>query len=263
MNLSLADILDKASTLSGMARHIEASRVSVDTVGGQVSAPVNAVSRIPRRDTSAPCPVSFQQSRLWFIERLYPGNPAYNINLAIRMTGPLDVGALANALNSLVSRHEALRTTFDVIDGEPCQIVASRLAIPLPLRDLRGRSSVECEHESRRILADEVNRPFDLVHGPLLRAVLVRIADEEHSLLLVQHHIVTDAWSRGILHREISALYDAFVQGSESLADPARHPLPGLRRMAATAALSRSARNAADVLAPASGGRTGRGLPAN
>jgi hypothetical protein len=160
--------------------------------------------------------MSFQQRRLWFIDRLYPGNSAYHINAAIRMTGPLNVDALANAINGLIARHEALRTTFDVVDGEPCQIISPHLTIPLPLRDLRGMPLAEGENETRRILTDEVHRPFDLRHGPLLRALIVRLADEEHTLLLVQHHIVTDVWSRGIFNRELAALYDAFAEGRES-----------------------------------------------
>ena len=213
VKLPLAAILDQASTVSGMARCIERSRKSLEAPASRLE---DDAAPIPRRDESIPCPVSFQQRRLWFHDRLHPGHSVYHLNSAISMAGPLNVEALAMALNRLVERHEALRTTFSMIDGEPCQIVAYRLDVPLPVRDLRGMSLAEQEATTRGLLDAQLHRPFDLERGPLLRALLVKLTDEAHTLLLVQHHIVTDAWSRGILQRELSALYDACAEGKDA-----------------------------------------------
>ena len=165
-------------------------------------------------------PLSFAQQRLWFLDQMEPGSPAYNIHRAIRLTGRLEVGALERALNEIARRHESLRATFTVRDGRPLQVIAPPVPLPLPVTDLRALPGDEAEAEARRLAEAEAHRPFDLAQGPLLRADLLRLGDGEHLLLLTMHHIVSDGWSMGVLLRELAALYSAFLAGRPSpLAD--------------------------------------------
>jgi amino acid adenylation domain-containing protein len=172
-------------------------------------------------------PVSYAQERLWFLDQLEPGSPAYNVVAAYRLTGPLDVDALEQALQEVVRRHEALRTTFTAVDGQPVQVIHSQLQRhsdgALAVVDLAHleRHSDGAEAEARRLMGLERRAAFNLEEGPLLRASLLRLGAEEHILLLSVHHIVTDGWSMGILRRELSALYHAFSKGQPS-------PLPEL-----------------------------------
>jgi amino acid adenylation domain-containing protein/non-ribosomal peptide synthase protein (TIGR01720 family) len=166
-------------------------------------------------------PLSFAQERLWFLDQLLPGNPAYNIPLALQLSGRLDRAALERALNEIVRRHEILRTTFALHDGQPMQIVAPALHVPLPLEDLRGLPERERASAVQRFLVTDGQQPLDLERGPLLRATLLRVADEEHVLALVTHHIIFDG-SMDMLFRELTTLYSAFVQGQPS-------PLPELK----------------------------------
>ena len=163
--------------------------------------------------------LSFAQQRLWFLQQLEPESSAYNIPIAVRLRGRLDAGALGRTLDEIVRRHESLRTTFELVGGEPAQVAAAAAPVPLPVEDLRARP--DREEEARRIAREEARRPFDLAAGPLLRARLLRLEDEEHVVLLTMHHIVSDAWSRGILIREAATLYDAYSNGRPS-------PLPEL-----------------------------------
>ena len=144
-------------------------------------------------------PTSFSQQRLWFLDQFEPGSAYYNIPCAIRLSGRLDVGALERALNEIVRRHEALRTTFAVEDGQPVQVIAPLLRLPLPVTDLSSLPVSEREAEAQRLAAEEAQRPFDLEHGPLLRAQLLRLSEREHIALLTVHHIVSDGWSMGVL----------------------------------------------------------------
>ncbi|HHH41043.1 MAG TPA: non-ribosomal peptide synthetase, partial [Chloroflexi bacterium] len=166
-------------------------------------------------------PLSFAQQRLWFLDQLEPGSPFYNIPTAVRLTGPLDVAALERSLNEIVRRHEALRTTFPTVDGRPRQHIAPELTLPLPVIDLRGLPEAEREAQALRLATEEAQRPFDLAQGPLIRALLLQLDDDDHIALLTMHHIVSDGWSMGILIQEIAVLYDAFAQGRPS-------PLPEL-----------------------------------
>jgi amino acid adenylation domain-containing protein len=166
-------------------------------------------------------PVSYAQRRLWFVDRLEPGSPLYNIPLAWRLRGPLDPAALAAALAGLTARHEVLRTTFEVEEGEPVQVIAPPRALPLPEIDLAGLPAAPREAEARRLLTGEASRPFDLERGPLFRAALLRLAEGDHVLLASLHHIVADGGSLPILQRDLSALYGAALAGTPAL-------LPGL-----------------------------------
>jgi amino acid adenylation domain-containing protein len=171
---------------------------------------------IEPRTESGPLPLSFAQQRLWFLHQLEPDNPVYNLPLAVRFTGALHVEALAQTVNEIVRRHEALRTTFKLSAGQPAQIIAPKLDVPLPLVDLSGVPAQEREAEAQRQAQSEALLPFDLAAGPLLRARLFKLAADEHIVLLTMHHIVSDGWSFSVLVREVAALYEAFVAGRPS-----------------------------------------------
>ena len=165
-------------------------------------------------------PVSFAQQRLWFLEQLVPGNPFYNVPTAVLLTGPLNVAALKQTFNEIVHRHEALRTTFRMIEGEPVQAIAPSLDLPLSLVDLQELPEAEREAEVQHLLTEAFQQPFDLSQGPLLRVKLLQLGEAEHVLLLTIHHIVADGWSAGVLVRELGTLYSAFTIGQPSpLAD--------------------------------------------
>jgi amino acid adenylation domain-containing protein len=172
---------------------------------------------IVRVDRDRPLPLSFAQERLWFIDRLEGGSASYNLADALRLRGSLDVDALERALGEIVRRHESLRTVFSEADGSPVQVIAPFGGFALSIDDLSGLGEADRETEVRRRAREDAARPFDLTQGPLFRAALLRLADEEHVLLLCIHHIVSDGWSSGVLFRELSALYAAFARGD---ADP-------------------------------------------
>ncbi|MBV9774490.1 MAG: amino acid adenylation domain-containing protein, partial [Gemmatimonadetes bacterium] len=161
-------------------------------------------------------PLSFEQQRLWFIDQLAPGNATYNIAAALRLHGPLDVRALARALGEIVRRHEALRTSFASVAGEPVQVIRRQASLPLPRVDLSALDPDLRERELRRLARAEPERPFDLAHGPLVRSTLVRLDREEHALLFTMHHIVGDGWSMQVLVNEATELYRAFARGRPS-----------------------------------------------
>ena len=157
-------------------------------------------------------PASFAQQRLWFINQLEPTSSLYNVPLTLGLSGDLDVLALERSLATIVRRHEALRTTFTIVDGEPVQVVRD-VALELPILDLEATETPAREAEVQRVIRSEVARPFDLERGPLFRATLLRVARDEHVLLLAIHHIVFDGWSAGIFFRELSVCYRAFASG--------------------------------------------------
>jgi amino acid adenylation domain-containing protein len=165
-------------------------------------------------------PLSFAQQRLWFLDRLETDRAAFNISRAVRMIGRLDMGALGKTISALVDRHESLRTNFELLDGEPWQIIKPPREADISLVDLRPLQSDEREAEIRRLLNQASRRPFDLADDGLLRVSLLQLAEQEHVLSLTMHHIISDGWSMGVLFREISELYEAFVNGRPSpLAD--------------------------------------------
>ena len=176
--------------------------------GRAASAP--PLSPVPR---DGALPLSFAQQRLWFIDQLEPGNPVYNMPGAVRLEGRLDKLALERALNEVVRRHEALRTTFVSGEGRPAQVVAPSLSLPLPVVDLTRFSAAEGEAEAQHLATAEVQLPFDLAAGPLLRARLLQLSADDHVLLVTMHHIVSDGWSVGVLVREAAALYAAYAEG--------------------------------------------------
>ncbi len=168
-------------------------------------------------------PLSFAQQRLWFLDRMDPGSSAYTVPVPLHLRGALRPDLLERALTEVVRRHGSLRTTFTTLGTEPVQVVAPPpAALALPLADLASLPAAERGREAGRIAAEEAGRPFDLEAGPLFRARLLRLGAEEHVLVLVMHHVVTDGWSLGVLFRELSALYAASLAG----APPPLPPLP-------------------------------------
>ncbi|HYW09022.1 MAG TPA: amino acid adenylation domain-containing protein [Longimicrobium sp.] len=171
-------------------------------------------------DRAGPLPLSFAQQRLWFLEEMGGVGSAYHIRRQLRFGGELDRDAMQRALDRIVARHEALRTTFVVVGGEPVQRIGTveESAFALLHHDLRGHP--DAARELPRIVAEEASAPFDLLRGPLIRGRLVRLADADHVLLLTMHHVVSDAWSMGVLVRELSALYAACRAGGEDPLGP-------------------------------------------
>src|SRR4026209_2478218 len=155
-------------------------------------------------------PLSFAQQRLWFLQQMNPQSPTYNMPLASRLLGKLNVNALEQALNEIVQRHEVLRTTFQMVDAQPMQVISPRAALLLPLLDLTHLPETTREAEAHRLPVQNLRQPFDLVNGPLVRAGLVRMNVEDHVLLLAMHHIISDGWSISVLVNELAALYNSF-----------------------------------------------------
>jgi len=170
---------------------------------------------VPRDRPGLP-PLSFAQQRLWFMDQLKSTRHSYNLPVGVRLEGQLDVAALERSMRELFDRHESLRTTFALVDGEPVQVIKPDVDVRLPLVELKHLGSREREAEARRLATDEAHAPFNLSVGPLLRARLLKLSDDDHVLLLTMHHIVSDGWSMGVLVREMVALYEAFSQGGPS-----------------------------------------------
>ncbi|HYG61612.1 MAG TPA: amino acid adenylation domain-containing protein, partial [Thermoanaerobaculia bacterium] len=169
-----------------------------------------------------PLPLSFAQERLWFLDQLHPGTATYNIPVALRLLGRLDVAGLRAALTEVARRHSVLRTTFASADGRPVQVVQAAQPVPLPLVDLAGLPPDEREREALRVAGEASRRPFDLARGPVLRAGLLRLGEAEHVALVGMHHIASDGWSVGVLIRELGALWPALGRsGSPPLPEPA------------------------------------------
>ena len=196
--------LFEAPTVAGLAGRIEALR----SEGAAVAPPIVPVPR-----EGGPLPVSFAQQRLWVVDRLEPGSAAYNMAYALRLRGALDASALRASLAGLVGRHETLRTTLAEHEGVPVQVIHPPAPVPLPVLELRGLPAAAREREAERLAGAEGLRPFDLSRGPLLRAQLIRLGEQDHVLCFTLHHVVSDGWSRDVLVREVSALYGAFRQG--------------------------------------------------
>ncbi|HYP40107.1 MAG TPA: amino acid adenylation domain-containing protein [Chloroflexia bacterium] len=185
--------------------------VEVALKGGS-AAPAPPVQRVQR---TGDLPLSFAQQRLWFLDQWMPASAAYNIPVVMRLEGPLDEDALKASINAIVGRHEALRTTFEVVGDRPAQVIAPTLDVPVPLTDLSSLPGEARQAEAARQVKEEAQHPFDLARGPLLRAYLLRLGEKEHLLVLVMHHIVSDGWSMSVLTEELAGLYRAFAAGQQ------------------------------------------------
>lgn len=167
------------------------------------------------RPGPGPWPLSFAQERIWFLDQLAAGSPVYNVPIAVRLTGRLDVPALKNALRALVARHEALRTVIVSLDGIPAQAVQGDKVVDLPVVDLSSVPEQEKQCQLEREIAEFCRRPFDLERDLLLRPCLIRCGEQDCTLVLNLHHICADGPSMGILHQELVAFYQAFSRGEQ------------------------------------------------
>ncbi|MCC6606157.1 MAG: amino acid adenylation domain-containing protein [Anaerolineae bacterium] len=168
---------------------------------------------IPRRPDQAQVPLSYVQQRLWVLDQLQPGNPAYNLAVPLRIRGQYQTGALSHSLEQLIQRHEILRTVFDLIDDQPVQIIHQALEVPLAEKDLSHLPPDAREAEAIRLAGEESKRPFNLKDGPLMRTLLLRLDHDDHLLLICMHHIISDDWSMGIFIQEMSQIYEAKARG--------------------------------------------------
>jgi amino acid adenylation domain-containing protein len=169
--------------------------------------------RIPPREPNAPVPMSFSQELLWMLDRATPGMVAYNMPAARRLVGPLDVRALDAALTTIAARHEALRTRFAEIDGEPRLLIDPPAAVASKFVDLTATPADAREDAMLRVVRERAATPFDLDREHMFRSTLVRVAPDDHVLVLELHHIVADGWSLGVLNRELATAYAAHRRG--------------------------------------------------
>jgi amino acid adenylation domain-containing protein len=215
VELPIQSLFGKAMTVAGMARTIETTRrrntaIQKDTPAG---AGRSVLAPIPRREARAPVFLTHAQWRAWFLARLDAGSTAYNEGRAHRLTGPIDLEALRGSLQALLQRHEILRTTFFVIDDEPRQIVHEDGALDLECVDLSAAPAAIRDEALSSLLTEVTQEPLNLESGPLARFRLIRLGGDEHVLLRVWHHIISDGWSTGIFERELSSVYNALVAG--------------------------------------------------
>ncbi|HYO59951.1 amino acid adenylation domain-containing protein, partial [Archangium sp.] len=193
-----------APTVTGLARSIESA------LTGEQGPRAPPLVPVPR---DGELPTSFAQYRLWFVDQLQPGGSTYNVPMVMHLRGRLDVAALESSLGEIIRRHEVLRTTFASPSGSVVQVISPEVRLELVVENLEGLVASEREAEAQRRAHEEAQRPFELSRGPLLRAKVLRLEREEHVLVLVMHHIVTDGWSNNVLLSELSQLYPVFEAG--------------------------------------------------
>ena len=209
--ISLVDVFENP-TIAALAARLERHRAS------SLATEIAAVAPARREQ---PLALSFGQEGLWLHDQLEPESCRYNFIVGYELRGRLDVTALEQSFDEIIKRHEALRTVFPAVDGQPHQVILPASKLVLPVVDLRGTTTKEDRQlaVSRFALAEN-HRPFDLTRGPLLRPMLLRLGDDRFALLIVLHHLIFDGWSADILARELSALYGAFVRGKLSPLQP-------------------------------------------
>ncbi|NOR61880.1 MAG: AMP-binding protein, partial [Rhodobacteraceae bacterium] len=197
-------LLDEDPTLAVLVKQVE-------TALSQTAR--TTMQRIPRAKRLAHMPLSYSQKRLWFLYQLEPENPFYIISTPTWLRGSLNLSAMQSALNTLIERHEILRTTFETIEDQPAQIIHDHLSLDLPLIDLTHLSREAAHARALEMAHQEALTPFSLETGPLIRAKVVKLAEQEHILLFSLHHIASDGWSMGVIVQEFTALYTAACQG--------------------------------------------------
>ncbi|HKH43314.1 MAG TPA: amino acid adenylation domain-containing protein, partial [Thermoanaerobaculia bacterium] len=210
VEIPLHDLFE-APVLADLAARVEAAQRT-----GAVP-PAPPLLPVPRERR---LPLSFAQQRLWFIDRVQPGSPLYNVPAALRVEGPLDAAVLARCLGEIVRRHEALRTVFIASQGTPVQVVQPPAPVALPVVDLSALAPYRRQTQALALAGEEAARPFDLGRGPLVRCLLVRLAERDHAVVLTLHHIASDGWSMGILVREIATLYPALSENTAGRPSP-------------------------------------------
>jgi acyl-CoA synthetase (AMP-forming)/AMP-acid ligase II len=195
----------EAPTVAALAHHLEGLAPT-----GQAERLSSTIVRISRQEE---VPASITQERLWKLHQLLPGMPFFNLLYTLRLTTPCDLAVLEQSLNEIVRRHEILRTSFNVVDGRHVQVIASELPVHLRFDDLQALPESKRDTAGHELIQEEVLHCFDLEHGPLFRARLIRLAELEHLLVITMHQIIGDGWSAGVLANELTALYDAFSAG--------------------------------------------------
>src|SRR4029453_6743435 len=199
-------------TVAGMTAIIEAADRTEQEL------PTSAIMPVSRE---GPLLAAIAQEHFWLFDQLLPGLPLFNIPYIICLRGALNVAVLEQSFDEIIRRHEVLRTTFATIDGQLVQIVAPPWHMTLTVQDLQAFPEVKRAAEIQRLVQDESQHSFSLTQGPLLRGCLLHLDEQEHLLLVMLHHIISDGWSLGVLMHELAILYDAFAAGAPS-------PLPEL-----------------------------------
>ncbi|MGE5343976.1 MAG: non-ribosomal peptide synthase/polyketide synthase [Candidatus Omnitrophota bacterium] len=195
------------ATIGELAKEIESMKT--DTV---------CISKAP---TGVPIPLSFSQEQLWFLQQLNDRNASYFVPRAIRIQGRLDISLIERTFDEIIRRHEILRTVFPIIDGRPIQRVLDHSPFQLPVMDWCGMEEPDRNKAVEQWMAEEMQRPFDFEKGPMIRITLIQLAENQHKLVLTEHHLVHDGWTQGVLLKEFISIFNAFVKGEES-------PLPEL-----------------------------------
>ncbi|AGC43404.1 non-ribosomal peptide synthetase [Myxococcus stipitatus DSM 14675] len=211
LELPIATLFE-APTVAGLSERIQALRAKA--MGEPPPPPLRTAPH------EGPQPLSFAQQRLWFLYRMEPESPVYNMPAVLRLSGALDADVARRCLDALRARHESLRTTFLMHGQTPAQVVAPVADVPLEVIDLTGLPVEQREAEARRRVDEEARRPFALERSPGFRCALVRLGEHEHLLLLTLHHIIADGWSLSVLVREVAALYASFSAGQPSALSP-------------------------------------------
>jgi amino acid adenylation domain-containing protein len=218
IELPLRRIFEKP-TIAGLAKDIEKATKANLRV---------EETKIERIERSPHLPLSFAQQRFWFLAQLETHSSSYNMPGAVRLQGQLNLEALQQSFNEILRRHEALRTNFHTIEGQPVAVILPPAAVQLPILDISNLPANQQELQVQQEAKEEARKLFDLNDGFLLRVKLLRLSEQEHVLLLTMHHIASDAWSTDILVREFATLYQAFCEEQPSLRDATRTPLAEL-----------------------------------
>ena len=213
--------LFEAPTIASLSHSIETSRKSGSQEPSSCSTAFDTLPPLVPAARDTYIPLSFAQQAVWDFQQLYPESCAYNSPIALRFTGTLSPKVLEKSINEIIHRHEILRTTFPIKEEQPVQVITQSLTLPLKIVDLQDLPLEEREASAQKLVAEEFQHHFDLASGPLIKTTLLRLATEEHWLLITMHHIITDGWSYGILLQELGTLYNAFSNGLPS-------PLPEL-----------------------------------
>ena len=224
VEIPLHELFQADATIAWMSEKVRATADAMAArdsgeagVAGEVDAEEpTGLGGITPVNRALPVPTSFLQARLWFLHQFEPDSATYNVPFIIRLEGPLDVVVLERSLRAVVARHETLRTTFVSVDGVPHQVIA-------PSADLRlAHRAAASEREAQELVKSEIRTPFDLARGPLFRATLIELAEDNHILALCTHHIAADGWSRGLLRSDLTAFFGALSRGETD------SPLPPL-----------------------------------
>ena len=209
----MTDVYDRLARLSPEKRAILLSKLKQ---GGTEAGQAVPAGIQRRKRSDGPIPVSFGQQRLWFLHQFEPNSAAYNIPMAMRLSGQLNVAALERGLNEIARRHEVLRTVYATVDDRPEPILLPDPRIELPVVEVPGAAGAAQEAHAQALIRAELQRPFDLARGPVMRALLLRFDATEHILVLTTHHIAIDGWSMGVVNEELAALYSAYMTGQEA-----------------------------------------------